>query len=514
MFERFTDRARNAMSLANREALRFNHSHINTEHILLGLLQAVPGVGVTALKNLGVDCVKLRFEVEKLMTAGPRATMGKLPLSSGALSVIGAAKNEAKSFGHHCVGTEHLLLGLLCSAGVSVGLRGQPFNLTTDGVRTEVLNILHGGGAYDETAPKLLARSKTASQLQIEEFMRKAGQAVPNTPTIPDEETRLLRAKLILEECFETITALGVVVKANFREVAAYSSRVIGRNDKVEGWDFEDFSFNIFGQPNIVEILDGCCDVEVVTKGTLSACGIADENPQWLVNKSNLAKFTVPVCWGCGREMVLLRRSDSLPVWHCETVICDDKRDLSANHGGYRSDGTDGNAMGKWIKPKDWVAPDLEAELNNQTAEAAGVLVTFDSEYFKVSPTKPLEDAVEIGREALVFERLVKRIKDEVLAELKSGVTQTPTETETPAPVSSIAVGVGSTGRMKASGRLVRVVAMIIPCVLRGELSKSTYHRVHAYRVAAVDTGYTFDVAAEDVQWNQTKKEGSRDDVT
>jgi ATP-dependent Clp protease ATP-binding subunit ClpC len=89
MFERFTDRARKVMALANQEAQRFNHDVIGTEHILLGLVKEGSGVGATVLKNFDVDIKKLRLEVEKHVRSGPdMVTMGKLPQSPRAKKVI------------------------------------------------------------------------------------------------------------------------------------------------------------------------------------------------------------------------------------------------------------------------------------------------------------------------------------------------------------------------------------------------------------------------------------------
>ena len=83
MFERFTDRARKVMALANQEAQRFNHEYIGTEHILLGLVKEGSGVGATVLKNLDIDLRKVRLEVEKLVKSGPdMVTMGALTIIS------------------------------------------------------------------------------------------------------------------------------------------------------------------------------------------------------------------------------------------------------------------------------------------------------------------------------------------------------------------------------------------------------------------------------------------------
>ena len=114
MFERFTDRARKVMALANQEAQRFNHEYIGTEHILLGLVKEGSGVGANVLKNLDVDLRKVRLEVEKLVHSGPdMVTMGKLPQTPRAKKVIEYAIEEARNLNHNYVGTEHLLLGLL-----------------------------------------------------------------------------------------------------------------------------------------------------------------------------------------------------------------------------------------------------------------------------------------------------------------------------------------------------------------------------------------------------------------
>jgi len=151
MFERFTDRARKVMALANQEAQRFNHEYIGTEHILLGLVKEGSGVGATVLKNLDVDIKKLRLEIEKLVKSGPdMVTMGKLPQTPRAKKVIEYAIEEARSLNHNYVGTEHILLGLLRE---NEGIAAQVLmnlGLKLEDVRQEVLNLL---GAGVEDAP-------------------------------------------------------------------------------------------------------------------------------------------------------------------------------------------------------------------------------------------------------------------------------------------------------------------------------------------------------------------------
>jgi ATP-dependent Clp protease ATP-binding subunit ClpC len=146
MFERFTDRARKVMALANQEAQRFNHEYIGTEHVLLGLVKEGSGVGATVLKNLDVDIKKLRLEVEKQVKSGPdMITMGKLPQTPRAKKVIEYAIEEARSLNHNYVGTEHILLGILRETEGIAAQVLMSVGLKLEEVRQEVLNLLGAG---------------------------------------------------------------------------------------------------------------------------------------------------------------------------------------------------------------------------------------------------------------------------------------------------------------------------------------------------------------------------------
>ncbi|MFH0980526.1 MAG: ATP-dependent Clp protease ATP-binding subunit [Planctomycetota bacterium] len=151
MFERFTDRARKVMALANQEAQRFNHEYIGTEHILLGLVKEGSGVGANVLKNLDVDLRKVRLEVEKLVKSGPdMVTMGKLPQTPRAKKVIEFAIEEARQLNHNYVGTEHLLLGLLREQDGVAAQVLMNLGLKLEDVREEVLNLLGAGAEAEE----------------------------------------------------------------------------------------------------------------------------------------------------------------------------------------------------------------------------------------------------------------------------------------------------------------------------------------------------------------------------
>jgi ATP-dependent Clp protease ATP-binding subunit ClpC len=165
MFERFTDRARKVMALANQEAQRFNHEYIGTEHILLGLVKEGSGVGANVLKNLDVDLRKVRLEVEKLVKSGPdMVTMGKLPQTPRAKKVIEYAIEEARNLNHNYVGTEHLLLGLLREHDGVAAQVLMNLGLKLEEVREEVLNLLGAGVENEEPASQEKQSNKGKSK--------------------------------------------------------------------------------------------------------------------------------------------------------------------------------------------------------------------------------------------------------------------------------------------------------------------------------------------------------------
>jgi ATP-dependent Clp protease ATP-binding subunit ClpA len=147
MYERFTDRARKVMQLANQEAQRFYHEYIGTEHILLGLIKEGGGVAANVLGNLGVDLRKIRLEVEKLMQSGPEMVMmSKLPQTPRAKKAIEYAMEEARNLNHTYIGTEHVLLGLVReNEGVAAQVL-MNLGLNVDDVRNEVLRYLGQDG--------------------------------------------------------------------------------------------------------------------------------------------------------------------------------------------------------------------------------------------------------------------------------------------------------------------------------------------------------------------------------
>ncbi|MFC2043987.1 ATP-dependent Clp protease ATP-binding subunit [Chloroflexota bacterium] len=141
-FEKFSERARRVLTLAQEEARQFNHSYIGTEHILLGLVREGDGLAAKVLINVGISLSKVRSAVEFIIGRGEKALMGEIGLTPRAKKVIELAIDEARQFGHSYIGTEHLLLGLLHEGeGVAATVLSS-FGVTLEQVRAEIARVL------------------------------------------------------------------------------------------------------------------------------------------------------------------------------------------------------------------------------------------------------------------------------------------------------------------------------------------------------------------------------------
>jgi ATP-dependent Clp protease ATP-binding subunit ClpC len=196
MYERFTDRARKVMQLANQEAQRFNHEYIGTEHVLLGLIKEGSGVAANVLKNLDVDLRKIRLEVEKLVQSGPdMVTMGKLPQTPRAKKVIEYSMEEARNLNHNYVGTEHILLGLLREQeGVAAQVL-MNLGLKLEEVREEVLNLLGHGLEGAEEGRGGRGGTGNGGDEGGEESGRKSRSKTPALDSFGRDLTELARQK-------------------------------------------------------------------------------------------------------------------------------------------------------------------------------------------------------------------------------------------------------------------------------------------------------------------------------
>lgn len=144
-FDKFTERARKVLSLAQEEAQRFKHNYIGTEHLLLGLVREGEGVAAKVLQKLGVDLQAVRNAVEFIIGRGDRIVLGEIGLTPRAKKVIELAIDEARRMNHHYIGTEHLLLGLIREGeGVAAGVL-ESLGVKLDQARKETLKMLDGG---------------------------------------------------------------------------------------------------------------------------------------------------------------------------------------------------------------------------------------------------------------------------------------------------------------------------------------------------------------------------------
>jgi ATP-dependent Clp protease ATP-binding subunit ClpC len=157
MFERFTDRARRVVVLAQEEARVLNHNHIGTEHVLLGLIREGEGVAAQALESLGIKLDAVRYEVEQKIGRGTQSQSGHIPFTPRAKKALELSLREALQLNHNYIGTEHILLGVIregegVAAQVLVRLGGD-----LSRVRSKVVSLLQEQAGGDEPARRFTA---------------------------------------------------------------------------------------------------------------------------------------------------------------------------------------------------------------------------------------------------------------------------------------------------------------------------------------------------------------------
>ena len=188
-FEKFSERARRVLSLAQEEAQRFNHNYIGTEHILLGLVRETDGVAAKVLSNLGVELTKVRSAVEFIIGRGERTSPSEIGLTPRAKKVIELAVDEARRLDHHYIGTEHLLIGLMREGeGVAAGVL-ESLGVNLDKVRGETSRILTQTVQQGQAAgsgPRSTTRTPTLDQLGID--LTSAARANKLDPTVGREQ--------------------------------------------------------------------------------------------------------------------------------------------------------------------------------------------------------------------------------------------------------------------------------------------------------------------------------------
>jgi len=270
MYERFTDRARKVMQLANQEAQRCNHEYIGTEHVLLDLIREGSGVAANALKNLDVDLLRIRLEVEKLIPNGPdRVTMGKPPQTPLAKKVIEYSMEEARNLNHNYVGTEHILLGLIREQEGVASQVLRNFGLKLEILRQEIVDLL--GHGISPTAERIVSKAEiqdlpeelmqTAAELdtEIRRLTSEKEEAVAEqdfveAASLRDQVDKLMkRKKTVIRDWIVNRPVEASWLSSNGGEVAKLAQRI---NDERRWEDL----------PILADFLEaaGCTDLEIL----------------------------------------------------------------------------------------------------------------------------------------------------------------------------------------------------------------------------------------------------------
>jgi ATP-dependent Clp protease ATP-binding subunit ClpC len=213
MFERFTDRARRVVVLAQEEARMLNHNYIGTEHLLLGLIQEGEGVAAKALQSLGISLEAVRQQVQEIIGRGQGQQQGHVPFTPRAKKVLELSLREAQQLGHDYIGTEHILLGLIregegVAARVLVKL-GADLNR----VRQQVIQLLHGyqgkESASSGVAPGGLRRGRVPSDVAarvdaIESRLSAIEQRVGTGPATGDLDEQIAHVRRDKESAIDS----------------------------------------------------------------------------------------------------------------------------------------------------------------------------------------------------------------------------------------------------------------------------------------------------------------------
>ena len=152
MFERFTDRARRVVVLAQEEARMLNHNYIGTEHLLLGLIREGDGLAARALESLGISLDAVRKQVAEIIGHGQQAPSGHIPFTPRAKKVLQLGRDAARDLGHGYIGTEHILLGMIREGSGVAALVLTRLGASLDRVREQVLRLGAERGGNQQSA--------------------------------------------------------------------------------------------------------------------------------------------------------------------------------------------------------------------------------------------------------------------------------------------------------------------------------------------------------------------------
>jgi ATP-dependent Clp protease ATP-binding subunit ClpA len=228
MFERFTDRARRVVVLAQEEARLLNHNYVGTEHLLLGLIHEGQGVAARALELLGIRLEAVRAQIEEIVGRGQMAPTGHIPFTPRAKKVLELSLREAKQLGHNYIGTEHILLGLLREGeGVAAHVLVK-LGADLSRARGQVIGLLSGDAGTEEAAARTRLVRMTVpddlleAQEQFAEVRREKEAAInaedfDQAAALRDKEQQLLRMLVERELEWRAGVDLAAVVQENQR---------------------------------------------------------------------------------------------------------------------------------------------------------------------------------------------------------------------------------------------------------------------------------------------------------
>jgi ATP-dependent Clp protease ATP-binding subunit ClpC len=207
VFQKFTDRARQVVGLAQDEARSFHHRHIGTEHLLLGLISEGQGVAGRALAKLGISLSSVRYQVEQVLGRGDQPSGGYLPFTPNAKSALERALHEARQAQHAYIGTEHILLGLIVDGRNVAALVLDKLGAEPDDIRAQITELLAGDHQERELTPPAEPAPIVAAvpagdddDPELAELRRRKDQAVDAenfelAAALRDEEKELLRRR-------------------------------------------------------------------------------------------------------------------------------------------------------------------------------------------------------------------------------------------------------------------------------------------------------------------------------
>jgi ATP-dependent Clp protease ATP-binding subunit ClpA len=234
MFERFTDRARRVVVLAQEEARMLNHNYIGTEHILLGLIHEGEGVAAKALEALGVSLTEVRTLVEEIIGQGQAAPTGHIPFTPRAKKVLELSLRESLQLGHNYIGTEHILLGLVREGeGVAAQVLVK-LGANLDRVRQQVLGVLGEEGVLETPPGKRFLERLTDPALAVLAIARDSARDLGHDAIEPAD---LLLALITTDDpqVKQLVASWGIdleAVRQRIGELAAEEERAEGGEDQ------------------------------------------------------------------------------------------------------------------------------------------------------------------------------------------------------------------------------------------------------------------------------------------